>query len=544
MGATLPKAVSTARKRNKRLIRRGVTAVTAVLIVGVMAATAIGFVGRQNKPIGGLGPEDARPAGDENKPAEVPVIRPKRDANFRVTNQQLAVVEPFYQAGLRSRVSGEVKYVAKDIGEAVRAGELLVEIDVPDLQAAVAQKDAVITQRQRELALAEADIDVAEAVLQAATAAVRSKAADVTRAENTRSARKADLDNLLELFKGEPQVKAKVDAARFDHEAAKAAVTAAEVAVEEAKAAETGKRAGLTKAKADVELRRAFVEVARKDRDAAAAQLAYARVYAPFDGVILARSADPGKFVPGAASGFTEPLVTVARTDLLTVVVKLPDNAAAFVTRNTELLVEFEQLPGVTVRGPVTRFSSSIDPTDRTRRVEVDVYNGTRRDYQKMLVRAAAETAIAPMVPLDPFTSVVAAGTAQVLTKADHKGWHEGAALTPDWGDDPRPGLIIPGMNATARVYLDRFTNAYLLPASAVYSKGGRAYLLTVQDGVTKAVPVAVLVNDGRLVRVGVLGTVNGRPVTRELTGKEVIVSARQQEVGEGQRVEPVFEEW
>src|SRR5215218_4882112 len=115
MGTTLPTTLPDARPRNRRRIRRGVTVLAAVLLVGVVTATALGLAGRQHKAVGTLGPEDARPAGDEPGPPTVPVIRPKRDVNFRVSNQQLAVVEPFYQAGLRSRVSGEVKYVAKDI---------------------------------------------------------------------------------------------------------------------------------------------------------------------------------------------------------------------------------------------------------------------------------------------------------------------------------------------------------------------------------------------------------------------------------------------
>jgi hypothetical protein len=57
-------------------------------------------------------------------------------------------------------------------------------------------------------------------------------------------------------------------------------------------------------------------------------------------------------------------------------------------------------------------------------------------------------------------------------------------------------------------------------------------------------VPVAVQVNDGRLVKVSLLTSVGGRKVTRELTGNEVIVATRQAEVGEGQRVVPMFETW
>ena len=130
------------------------------------------------------------------------VVRPKRDPNFRITTLlPVAKVEPYYQAGLRARVSGVVQSVAKDIGEPVRAGELLVEIDVPDLKQAVEQKDAIIVQREKELAAAAADVAVAKSAVEAAAVAVKVKGVEVNRAKDTLSARKIDLDGVTILFK-------------------------------------------------------------------------------------------------------------------------------------------------------------------------------------------------------------------------------------------------------------------------------------------------------------------------------------------------------
>jgi hypothetical protein len=51
--------------------------------------------------------------------------------------------------------------------------------------------------------------------------------------------------------------------------------------------------------------------------------------------------------------------------------------------------------------------------------------------------------------------------------------------------------------------------------------------------------------NDGTLTKVAaVVPSGGGRQLTKELTGNEVIVSARQVEVGETRRVTPVFENW
>jgi len=482
---------------------------------------------------------DPKASGHGDRPAAGPrsvkVVRPKRDSNFRITTQQFATVEPYYLAGLRTRVSGEVRVVAKNIGELVRAGEVLVEIDVPDLRQAVEHKAAVIVQREREVAAAGADQKVARSAVDAAKVAVRQKQVDVARAQDVRAARKTDFDQVAELFARNSVVKARVDSVELDYHAAERAVEAVEAEVEKAKVDVAGKAASLEKSAADIDLKQSLVEVARKDRDAAAIQLEYARLHAPFDGVIVGRTADPGKYV----SGGSEALITVARTDLVTVVMKLPDNSAPYVSAGTQALVEFTQLPGVTARGSVTRFSPYIDPADKTMRVEVDVFNASPAEVQTARTRAAVGPGFALLVPFDRMGGLAAAGG-----QPRRVGWQPGDAVVPDWGPDGRYTRLVPGMTATVRLDLENFADAFLLPSGAVFGKAGQSYILVVEDGVTKGVPVAVQVNDGTLVKVAAVTPAGGRQVTRELTGREVIVVARQLEVGEGTRVTPVFENW
>jgi multidrug resistance efflux pump len=479
----------------------------------------------------------------ETGPQQVKVVRPKHDPNFRITTQQFAVVEPFYQAGLRARVTGVVRSVSKDIGEPVRSGELLVDIDAPDLKQAVEQKEAVIVQRERELTVAQADLAVAKSAVEAATVAVKFKGIDVEKAKDVRAARKIDLDVVTSLAKSDVVLKNKVDTAVFDYQAAERGVSVAEAEVEKAKVEEAGKSASLEKTVADVELKRALIEVARRDRDAAATQYGYARLYAPFDGTVIARGTDPGRFV--TATGMTDPLITVARTDLVTVVAKLPDNAASFVSWDTEAVVEFAQLPGVTVRGPITRYSTAIDPTDQTMRVEVDVYNGALADYRALQARTVVPAAVGPMLPFDRFAGLAAASAGLMRSKANHKGWGDGEARIPDWGPEGRYRNIVPGTTATMRLDLEKFGESFLLPSGAVFSRAGQSYILVVEDGVTKSVPVTVQMNDGTLTKVAaVLSATGGRQVTRELTGDEVILVTRQLEIGDGRKVTPVFDNW
>src|SRR5205085_11576586 len=113
--------------------------------------------------------EDQRETDDVSK---VKTVRPKRDRAYTVTVHSFATVEPYYSAELRARASGVVKYIPKDVGARVTQGELLVEIDVPDLRQEVAQKEAVVGQRRNELRVAKSQLKTGAALIEVAQAAI------------------------------------------------------------------------------------------------------------------------------------------------------------------------------------------------------------------------------------------------------------------------------------------------------------------------------------------------------------------------------------
>jgi hypothetical protein len=104
-------------------------------------------------------------------------------------------------------------------------------------------------------------------------------------------------------------------------------------------------------------------------------------------------------------------------------------------------------------------------------------------------------------------------------------------------------------MSGYMRLELNQFANAYLVPSSAIFSRGGKPYLLEVKDGISKLLPVRVQVNDGTLAKVSVIvrmKDVRGgdQEVLQELGGDEEIIASRQAEVGEGQTVQATLESW
>ncbi len=276
--------------------------------------------------------------------------------------------------------------------------------------------------------------------------------------------------------------------------------------------------------------------------------LDYAQIKAPFDGVVVKRKVDVGTFVQNASTGQSEPILTIARNDVVTLVMKVPDNAAPFVTKDTEAIVQIDELPGVVIRGKVTRFSPWIQNHDRTMRVEVDLYNDTPENYQRYIAKIAADRvlAFAAHTPLD-LASLLLSG--QVFWNKETKSTNDPLPQLPKVSGETANPKLLPGMSGYMRLNLRSFRDAYLLPSSAVFTRGGKPYLMEVKDGVAHLLPVHVQVNDGKLAKVTVIADAgsptNDEPeVLRELTGNEVIILNRQSELSEGQPVKVTLEKW
>ncbi|HEX5419324.1 MAG TPA: efflux RND transporter periplasmic adaptor subunit [Gammaproteobacteria bacterium] len=119
------------------------------------------------------------------------------------------------------------------------------------------------------------------------------------------------------------------------------------------------------------------LDAAIAHRDEIEAQMAYATIEAPFDGIVTSRAIDPGDMVYEARSpkGNAEPLLRVAKLDVIRVKTYLPELAAALVTIGDPATVSFDALPGKPFSGKVSRMAGALDPATRTMLVEIDLPN-------------------------------------------------------------------------------------------------------------------------------------------------------------------------
>jgi hypothetical protein len=206
---------------------------------------------------------------------------------------------------------------------------------------------------------------------------------------------------------------------------------------------------------------------------------------------------------------------------------RVPDNYAAYVTPETEAIFETPALPGVKIHGKVTRFPQSLitPENDRTMLVEVDLWNRSAEEFEKKEKDRSFRAGLKPGLPNDP------RGGKPIVPHI------EGKLM----GGQQKQ--LMPGMFGDMTLILRKFNNVYMLPSSAIVTRGGVPNIYVVKEGKAHLQPVKVQVDDGKLVKVELLDEEGN--ILGDLTGKEEVIVSNQGELSEGQPINPVMvENW
>jgi len=345
-------------------------------------------------------------AADAAGPAvpRVEVVRVER-RTVRRTVGEPGQLQAFETTPIHARIAGYVREWTVNIGSEVKKGQVLAELAVPEVEAERDQKRAAVRQATARHTQAGAMVKVAEAAVAGAEAKLAEARAGVARADADLARWRAESERADQLFRDRAQTGSLRDETRNKLRSAEA--TRAEV-LAQVKTAEAGLvqgRAGLDQARSDVGAAAAGIEFAREDARRVDALLGFARIVAPYDGVITRRNAETGDLTqPGAA---TPPLFIVARIDPVTITLDVPETFATAVGPGDPVEVKLQAMAGRTIRGKVTRTAWALDPATRTIRVEVDVPNpgGTLRPGLYAYATVVAEEHVD--VPTLPATAVV-----------------------------------------------------------------------------------------------------------------------------------------
>ena len=263
--------------------------------------------------------------------------------------QTNATLEAFEETDLFAKVSGYLSDVRVDIGDHVKAGQVLAVISVPEMENELAEDKAQLDSKQRSLETAERQVD--------------HNKANVTLQDVT-------LKRQEVLFKGRDIADQTLDDARASAEIAKADVGVAE--------------ANRAFAAAQVDLAAATVERIKT-------LLAYAQIVAPFDGVVARRLVNRGDLVQAATSTRTTPLFTVQRIDTIRVFCDVPENDVPHLHIGDTAIVKPYGFEGKPFVGTVTRFSFRLNPETRNMRTEIDLPNPEERLYPGMYAEVSLE---------------------------------------------------------------------------------------------------------------------------------------------------------
>lgn len=326
-------------------------------------------------------PDDHADQQTVNGKVVVECVNPRPGGLDRICLQP-GSIEPFQAADLYTKVSGFLIEQEVDIGYQVKAGDILARIAAPDLEKQVKQDAADIERAKARVEQMEAAITTAEADLGAATAAIAFAQAEQKSKISYRSFREKQLVRIRDLV-SRMAVDAKLADEHEDHyQSAVSAELASFEAITTARQKEAAARARVKQAEADVRYAKADVETAKARLEKSQAILDFTVIRSPYTGVVTKRNYHPGDFVRSAdAGGDRIPVLAVERTDVMRVVVQVPERDVPFVDCGDPATVEIDALPGVVFKSAnneqvvVSRLAASEDTHTRMMRTEVHVKN-------------------------------------------------------------------------------------------------------------------------------------------------------------------------
>lgn len=331
--------------RGHRPTRRGLASMAALSILLGGAMLGVAIVPRMHRA--SMLEVDERRAA-----AAVPRVSAAR-AERAVSHAALALpgtVEALQETSIYARANGYVRTWRVDIGARVKRGQVLVELEVPDLDQQLHEAQAVAAQAEAGIAQAKTQLELARITNRRFSALGPSGVVTQQEVDQYQAAFDAQLSN----------------------------VVAAEAALGSAKAT-----------------------VARY-RDLQS----FARITAPFDGVITMRGAEVGQLVV-ACTAQGQALFKVAEVDIVRVFVNVPQLYAGGIQVGMDAPTTIREAPGRAFAGKVARTSSSLDYATRSLLTEVDIPNPDGALLAGMYAQVSFDVSPQDRPVLVPATSVL-----------------------------------------------------------------------------------------------------------------------------------------
>lgn len=354
----------------------------AVLLMGAFFAGYIPLQKREKLVIG----EAEEHAKDLPHMEVMRVGRSPIQSDLKLPGNLQAVTE----APILARADGYLKNRYVDLGDRVRAGQPLAEIDAPEIDQQILQAQAAVAQAQASLEQAQASLE---------------------------------------------QGKSNRDLARITAERWKSLAAQGVVSQQE----NDTYQAQLTSQNANVQALEKAVSAQRSNVAASQANVArlqevqgYRVVKAPFDGVVTVRNVDVGALV---STGSTL-LFRIAQTGTLRTYLNVPQANASSIHVGQPAQLTLTNFPGRRFLGTVARTANALDPSSRTMLVEVAVPNADGALFPGMYAEVDLSSAhLNPPLLIPALALIVRTDGAQVAVVQDDVVHLQKVAIGRDYGD-------------------------------------------------------------------------------------------------------------
>ncbi|MFN2598949.1 MAG: efflux RND transporter periplasmic adaptor subunit [Pyrinomonadaceae bacterium] len=271
---------------------------------------------------------------------------------------------PGHEASFSAATAGRVARVLVQVGEHVRAGQVVAELDRAVLAATVRQQAAAVQQARAQAAQARAaagnQAPVTTDQIRQAEVALTQARAQETQAQN-------DLNRLQTLFERGISARKEVEAARTQLAVQTAAVRQAEAALAAARV--TAAR-GVGEVRTQAAVTAGGVSAAEAALQVASAELARASIVSPITGTVTKRAVNDGETVDPATPAFE-----VIDSSSLDLVANLPAQYLGRIRTGDLAVVKVEPFPDREFEGGVVQVAPAVDPATNTVAVRVRLPN-------------------------------------------------------------------------------------------------------------------------------------------------------------------------
>ena len=316
---------------------------------------------------------------------DIPVVAASRAVRTDLKNDVTltAELEPYYEVDVMAKEAGYIRHMLVDIGDHVKAGQLICVLEIPELQD---------------------DLQRAKADVQTATAEQSAAEEDRRRAVAAEAIAHLSYTRILDVSKKEPGLVPlqEVDVAHSRDLEAEAQVASAEQNIQ-------ASVSRLQAAKAQLEHETALVE--------------YTRIVSPLNGVITQRYASDGAMIQAGTASNTQamPVVHVAQDDTLRLMLPVPEAYVGIIHNGEPVSVTIPAL-GRTLPGKVTRFADRVQASTRTMTAEVDLKNTTLDLIPGMYAQVQLSLADAPNAVAVPVSALDSIGNVNKVYTVDAAG--------------------------------------------------------------------------------------------------------------------------